>query len=115
VIAEGVVAPRRFWDLLQSLACSSEWLRATFALASRPTCYGVVRADGELPVAGFCGTWQSAPRLTLLVADRSISEGALEAAARSCLFAAGSRCRDDPFPLWQPGDPWLSVFSEGEC
>jgi len=109
-IADGVVAPRPFWELLERLAFRFEWLRATFALASRPSCYGVARADGAPLVAGFCGTWQSAPRLTLLVAGTGMSDGALEAAVRSCLFVQGTRVDEDPFPCWQPGDPSFPAF-----
>ena len=86
-IANGLVVPRPFWELLQRLAVRREWLRGTFALASGPTCYGVVRADAAPPVPGFCGTWQSPPRLTLLVAGKGITENAIEAAVRACRFA----------------------------
>jgi hypothetical protein len=115
-IADGLVAPRPFWELLQDLAVRAEWLRATFALASRPACYGVARSDGGSPVAGFCGTWQSTPRLTLLVAGRNlVSEETLESNLAACLSMAVPRRDDDPFPRWQPGDPWLPVFWERAC
>lgn len=116
-IADGLVAPRPFWELLQELALRAEWLRATFALASRPTCYGVVRADGGgSPVVGFCGTWQSTPRLTLIVAGKNIaSEETLESELAACFSTAFVRRDGDPFPHWQPGDPWLPVFWECAC
>ena len=114
-IADGLVAPRPFWELLQELAVCSEWLRATFALASRPTCYGVARAEGASPVAGFRGTWHSAPRLTLLLAGKGVAERALESAIGSCLLAGQAHGDDDPFPSWRPGDPWLPLFWEAAC
>jgi hypothetical protein len=115
-IADGVVAPRPFWELLQDLAVRAEWLRATFALASRPACYGVARSDGGSPVAGFCGTWQSTPRLTLIVAGKNIaSEATLESDLAACFSMAFARRDDDPFPRWQPGDPWLPFFWERAC
>jgi hypothetical protein len=115
-LADGLVTPRPFWELLQELAVRSEWLRATFALASRPTCYGVARSDGGSPIAGFCGTWQSAPRLTLLVAGKNIaSEETIESDLLACFSPSTARCDDDPFPHWQPGDPWLPVFWERAC
>jgi len=115
-IADGLVAPRPFWELLQELAVRAEWLRATFALTSRPTCYGVARSDGGSPVAGFCGTWQSTPRLTLLVAGKNlVSEETLESDLAACFSTAFARRDDDPFPHWQPGDPWLPVFWERAC
>lgn len=112
-IADALVTPRPFWDLLQRLAARAEWLRATFALASRPKCYGVARADGGSPVAGFCGTWQSVPRLTLVVAAKDFAfDGAIESDLYACISTRVERCDDDPFPVWQPGDPWLPVFWE---
>lgn len=115
-IADGLVAPRPFWDLLQRLAARAEWLRATFALASRPTCYGVARADGAPPVAGFCGTWRSTPRLTLLVAGKDLApERRIEADLGACFSTAAARRDDDPFPDWQPGDAWRPVFWDLAC
>lgn len=116
-IADGLVAPRPFWELLQELALRAEWLRATFALASRPTCYGVVRADGGgSPVVGFCGTWKSTPRLTLVVAGKNLaSEQTLGSELAACFSTALVRHDDDPFPRWQPGDRWRPVFSECAC
>jgi hypothetical protein len=116
-IADGLVAPSPFWELLQKLALRAEWLRATFALASRPACYGVVQADGGgAPLVGFCGTWQSTPRLTLIVAGKNIaSEETLESELAACFSTASVRRDDDPFPRWQPGDPWLPVCWERAC
>jgi hypothetical protein len=95
-IADGLVAPRPFWELLQGLAVHAEWLRATFALTTRPRCYGVARADGGPPVAGFRGTWQSTPRLTLIVAGRNIaSEEAIESGLTACVSPAFVRRDDD--------------------
>lgn len=110
-IAEGAVAPAPFWELLQWVAGRAEWLRATFALATRPACFGVARADGAAPAVGFCGTWKSAPRLTLLVAGRDIATDTIEAAAAAC-FSAAAPPSVDPFPPWRPGEPWLPVFWE---
>lgn len=116
-VADGLVAPRPFWELLQELAVRAEWLRATFALASRPKCYGVARADGGgSPVVGFCGTWQSTPRLTLIVAGKNVaSEETLASELAACFSTAVVRRDDDPFPRWQPGDPWRPVFWECAC
>jgi len=61
--------PRAPCRALSVGAVQAEWLRATFALSSRPSCYGVVRAESEPPIAGFCGTWRSKPRLTLIGGD----------------------------------------------
>lgn len=115
VLASGPVGPRAFWELLQRVARRTEWLRATFALTSRPRYYGVARADGAAPVVGFSGVWQSAPSLTLIVAGRDIGEGALEAEVRDCLFAADTAEDDDPFPRWQPGDPTGPILCEVAC
>jgi len=115
VLASGLVAPRSFWELLQRVARRADWLRATFALASRPRCYGVARADGSVPVLGFSGVWQSAPRLTLLVAGGDIGERALECEARTCLSEANAAGDDDPFPPWQPGDPTRAILWEEAC
>jgi hypothetical protein len=114
-IVDDVVARRPFWALLERLALRAEWLRATFALASRPTCCGVAPADGTSPVAGSCGTWQSAPRLTLIVAGKNITEDALDAVVTACLVPVVAQRDEDPFPRWQPGDPWLPVFWERAC
>lgn len=115
-IADGLLAPRPFWELPQELAVRAEWLRATFALASRPNCSGVARADGGSPVAGFCGTWQSTQRLTLIVAEKNIvSQKTLESDLAPCFSTAFVRRVDDPFPHWQPGEPWLPVFWERAC
>ncbi len=114
-IAHGLVAPRPFWELLQWLAARAEWLRATFALASRPQCYGVARADRGSPVAGFCGTWRSTPRLKLVVAGKNLSEETIGSALSVCLSAAFAQRDDDLFPRWQPGDPWTPVFWENAC
>jgi len=115
-IADVLAAPRPFWELLRELAVRAEWLRVTFALASRPTCYGAARSAGESPVAGFCGTWQSTQRLTLSVAGKNIAaEKTLDSDFAACFSRAFARRDDDPFPHWQPGDPWLPVFWERAC
>lgn len=115
-IAEGLVAPRPFWAPLRRLAARGDWLRATFALASRPACYGVARADGGAPAAGFCGTWRSTPRLTLIVAGKDVAPAhEIESDLTACLSTAVVGRDDDPFPRWQPGDPWRAVFWEGAC
>jgi len=115
VIGEGVVAPGLFWDLLQRLARRADWIRGTFALATRPACFGVVRSDGALPVTGFCGRWDTAPRLTLIIAGNDVPEGELEAAVATCLSVTDACDQDDPFPHWEPGDPWLPLFWEQAC
>ncbi len=116
VLASGLVGPRPFWELLQRIARRADWLRATFALASRPRCHGVARADGAALVVGFSGIWQAAPSLTLVVAGGGIGERVLEAEVRSCLVvAAGAADGDDPFPPWQPGDPTRAILCEEAC
>jgi hypothetical protein len=67
-------------------------------------------------VAGFCGTWQSTPRLTLIVAGKDLApEHRIESDLTACFSTAVVRRDDDPFPHWQPGDPWLPVFWERAC
>jgi hypothetical protein len=104
-VADGLVAPRAFWDALQQLAARADWLRATFGLASRPRCYGFACADGGALNAGFHGTWQTPPRLTLIVAASSISEESIESALSECFSPASAPPDGDPFPRWEPGDP----------
>lgn len=111
VVSEGSVAPRPFWELLQRFAARAQWLRGTFSLLTRPRCYGVVRADGASPIAGFCGVWRTAPRLTLLLAGRSLVESAI-AAEMTAILGANATSHDDPFPRWRPGDPWTPLFWE---
>jgi hypothetical protein len=114
-LGDGLVVPRPFWHLLQQLALHADWLRATFALTTRPTCYGVAQADGDGPVTGFCGTWLTSPRLTLVVAGQRLSEAQLRASLLPCLRQKPSDRADDPFPPWQPGDPWSSLGREASC
>jgi len=115
-IADGLVTPRPFWERRKELAVRAKWLRATIALANRPTCYGVARSDGGSPVASFCGTRQSTPRPTLLVAGKSlVSRETLESDIAACFSTAFVRHDDDPFPRWQPGDPWRPVFWDRAC
>ncbi|MBM4375532.1 MAG: hypothetical protein FJ095_10635 [Deltaproteobacteria bacterium] len=115
-LADGLVAPRSFWELLQVLAVRAEWLRATFALTSTQTCFGVARSDGVSPVAGLRGTLQSTPRPTLLVAGKNlVSEETLESDLAACFSTALGLRDDDPFPHRQPGDRWLSFFWERAC
>lgn len=114
--ADGLVAPHPFWQLLERLAVQATWLRATFGLASRPHCYGVARADGGSPVVGFCGTWPTAPRLTLLIAGAHLCPDEMWGEIRGCLRQYPLLGRfEDPFPPWQPGDRWAPVFWEEAC
>jgi hypothetical protein len=109
----GAVAPRPFWGALQQLARRADWLRATFALTSRPSYYGVARADGRALSASFRGTWQTPPRLTLLVAGELVTEPFVEGLLLSCLGHEGDG--DDPFPPWRPGEPWAHASWEAAC
>jgi hypothetical protein len=52
----------------------------------------------------------------LIVAGKDIaSEQAIEAGLIACFSADFAQQDDDPFPHWQPGDPWLPVFWEHAC
>jgi hypothetical protein len=115
--ADGLGAPRPSWEQLRGLAPRAEWLRATLALASGPTRYGVVRADGgEAPVVGFCGTGQSTPRLTSGVAGKNIaSEETLESGCAACFSTALVRLDHESVLHRGPGGPRLTVLSECAC
>ena len=115
-IANGLLAPSSFWELLHELAVRAEWLPAALALASRLTCHGGARSDGRSPRAGSCGTWQSTPRLTSSVTGSNIaSDETLESDLTACFSRAFVRRDDDPFPHRQPGDPRLLRFWERAC
>jgi hypothetical protein len=103
-VVEGVVVPRPFWELVQWLSTRCEWLRGTFALATRPSWRGLVRAERGAPVVRFRGTWRAAPRLTLVVAGKHVDLRTLANAVASCLVAEGTPLDESPFPAWVAAD-----------
>ena len=101
-IGDGLVAPEPFWKMLHRLSREAKWLRGTFALATRPDCFGSIYAEGPLLRVSFRGRWKRPPALTLIIAGRDISEPILRNQVVECLVGGGlfenSNCRAQHSP-----------------